>query len=437
MMTPEMIGWISIAALFVLLLLRIPIAFILAAIGFCGFWAITGIDPALRLASLVPYSAVAVHSFSVVPLFILMGHFVFHAGFATDVYRSARLWIGRFPGGLAQATVVAGAAFAAASGSGFASCATLAKVTIPEMTRFGVNRKLAFGVVAAAGTIAQMIPPSILMVMYGIITEQSVGKLLIAGIFPGLLAAFNYMVMIYIRVKRNPELAPLIRENVTWKERIISIKSIWGIAILGFLVMGGIYSGAFTPSEAGAVGAFGAFVMALAVKRLNLTNFKECLIDVARTTGMVFLIIASAFMFGRLLAVSRIPVTMSEVLVGSDVPRFWILMGVMLMYLVMGFFIDMLAAMFITLPVIFPAIVGLGYDPIWFGVLMVHLCEVALITPPFGLNLFILKGTMPGIDLKEVIQGIFPFFIVDLITLALYIAFPQIALYLPSKMMGG
>jgi C4-dicarboxylate transporter, DctM subunit len=437
MMNPETIGWISLALMFTLMLLRVPVAYLLAAVGFLGFWAISDLGPALKLASLVPYSSVAVHGFAVVPLFILMGHFVYHAGFATDVYRSARLWIGRFPGGLAQATVVAGAAFAAASGSGFASCATLARVTIPEMTRFGVNRKMAFGVVAAAGTIAQMIPPSILMVMYGIITEQSVGKLLIAGILPGLLAAANYMVMIYIRVKRNPQLAPLVEEDVSWKDRIISIKSIWGIAILGILVMGGIYSGAFTPSEAGAIGALGAFIMALAVRRLNWDNFRECLIDVARTTGMVFLIIACAFMLGRLLAISRIPTTMSEVLVNSEVHRFWILLGVMLMYIVLGFFIDMLAAMFITLPIIFPAIVGLGYDPIWFGVLMVHLCEVALITPPFGLNLFILKGTMPEADLKEVIQGVFPFFLVDLITLALYIIFPQIALLLPSLMSGG
>ena len=436
-MDPELLGWISIALLFILLFLRVPVAFVLAIIGFGGFWVLSSLGSALRLTGLVPYSAVAVHSFSVIPLFILMGHFVYHAGFATDVYRSARLWVGRLPGGLAHATVIAGAAFAAASGSGFASCATLARVTIPEMIRFGIDRRLAFGVVAATGTIAQMIPPSILMVIYAIITEQSVGKLLIAGILPGLVAAANYMILIYIRVKRNPGLAPMLKEKATWKERIVAVKSIWGIAVLATLVMGGIYAGIFTPTEAGAVGAVGAFIMALAVKRLNRTNFKECLMDVARTTGMVFLIIACAFIFGRFLAISRLPVTMSEIIVGLEVHRLWILIGVMVMYVILGFFLDMIAAMFITLPVIFPAIIDLGYDPIWFGVLMVHLCEVALITPPFGLNLFILKGTLPEVDLNEVIRGIVPFFFADLVTLAIYIAFPQLALFLPSKMMGG
>lgn len=436
-MDPQLAGVISIALLFLLLMLRVPVAFALGAVGLAGFWTVSGAVPALKIVALVPYSIASMHTFSVMPLFILMGFFVYHAGFVTDIYKSAQLWTGRIPGGLAHATVLAGAAFAAASGSAFAACATLAKITIPQMTRFGVDRKLAFGVVAASATIAQMIPPSSLIVIYGIITEQSIAKLLIAGILPGLLAATNYMVMIYIRVKINPGLVPLLQERVSWKARFMSLRSIWGIIVLFAVVMGGIYIGVFTPTEAGAVGAFCAFLIALALRKLNVSTLKNTLLDVAKTTGMLMLIIACAFIFARFMAITRIPNIISEFLVQLEVPGIWILLGVMLMYVVLGTFFDMLAAMFITLPIILPAITGLGYDPIWFGILMVHLCEVSQITPPFGLNLFVLKGTLPDADMKEVIHGITPFFIMDIVTLGMYIAFPQIILFLPSLMTGG
>jgi tripartite ATP-independent transporter DctM subunit len=416
-MDPQLMGWIGIGLLFLLLLMRTPVAFALGAVGVIGFWVVSGTGPAMKIAGMVPYSTVATYNFSVMPLFIIMGYFVYHSGFTTDIYRSARFWIGRIPGGLAHATVIAGAAFGAASGSSFASCATLAKVTIPEMIRFGIDRRLAFGVVAATGTIAAMIPPSTLMVIYGMITEQSIGKLLIAGIIPGLVAAANYMIVIYIVVKLNPKLAPRLTEKVSWKQRLISLKSSWGIITIFVFVMGGIYTGVFTPTEAGAVGAVGTFFMALALRKMN------------------FAIIACAFIFARFMAVSRLPIQMSDFLVQLEVHRIWILLSVMGMYILLGFFFDMIAAMFITLPIILPAITGLGYDPIWFGVLMVHLCEVSQITPPFGLNLFILKGTLPDANLNEVIRGIIPFFIMDIVTLAIYIAFPQLALFLPSKMM--
>jgi len=434
-MDPQLMGWVGIVLLFLLLLARTPVAFAIGAVGILGFWVVSGTGPAMKMAAIVPYSTVATYNFSVMPLFILMGYFVYHSGFTTDIYRSARLWVGRIPGGLAHATVIAGAAFGAASGSSFASCATLAKVTIPEMIRFGIDRRLAFGVVAATGTIASMIPPSVLMVIYGMITEQSIAKLLIAGILPGLVAAANYMILIYIIVKRNPKLAPMLNEKVSWKERFTSLKSSWGIITIFVFVMGGIYTGVFTPTEAGGVGAFGTFIMALALRKLNFTTLKNTLLDVARTTGMVLCIISCAFIFARFMAVSQLPIQMSDFLINLDIPSIWILLSVMGMYILLGFFFDMIAAMFITLPIILPAIIELGYDPIWFGVLMVHLCEVSQITPPFGLNIFILKGTLPDTDLKEVIQGIIPFSVMDIITLAIYIAFPQLALFLPSMMM--
>ena len=434
-MDPELIGWIGIAAVFGLLVLRVPVAFVLVLVGFLGYLAIRGVDPALRIAGMIPYAKISSYTFSVIPLFIIMGHFAFHAGFAAGLFRATQAWLGRLPGGLVQATIAGAAAFGAASGSGLATCAIVSKLAIPPMIELGVDRRLAYGTVAAAGTIAQMIPPSILMVIYGIVTETSVGKLLIAGILPGIIAAFNYMVMIYIRVKRNPNLVPLTK-GMSWKESFITLKDTWGIAMLAVLVMGGIYTGVFTPTEAGAVGAFGAFSLAVVLRKLNWENLREALISTSRTTGMVFLIISCAFVFGYFLGISRLPHQVSTFLTELEMPRLVILIGIVIMYLILGFFLDMIATMFLTLPIIMPAVIEMGYDPIWFGVIMVHLCEVALITPPFGLNLFVMKGVLPGADIGDIIAGIWPFFFVDLITLSIYIAFPQVALFLPQKMMG-
>jgi tripartite ATP-independent transporter DctM subunit len=274
------------------------------------------------------------------------------------------------------------------------------------------------------------------MVIYCIITGASLGQLLIAGILPGVLLALGFMVLTYFRVKRNPQLAPLLGEKVSWREKIRSLTNIWGIALLAILVLGGIYTGVFTPIEAGAVGACGALILALATKGQNWFELAHSLLDAAKVTATIFLIIASAFIFGYFLTITRIPTLVSEFIIGSDISPLGVLIGVMIMYLIIGMFIDMVAALFITLPVIFPAMMKLGFDPIWFGVLIVMQCEIALISPPFGLSLFIVKGVVKDVTLNEVIKGIFPFFIVDLIVLVLYIAFPQIALFLPQQMMG-
>ena len=433
-MDPQTVGWISIVLLFVLLALRVPIYLMMGVLGIAGFWVLSGSSTALKVAGLVPYTATASHDFSVMPLFVLMGHLIFHSGFTSEIYKSARLWLGHIPGGVAQATVLAGAAFGAASASSFAAVATLGKTTIPEMTRLGVDRKIAYGVVVISANLAQMIPPSVFMVIYGIIAEQSIGKLLIAGIIPGVIATIVYMVIIYIMVKRNPKLAPLIEARPSWKDRLFSLKSSWGIIVIFALVMGGIYGGVFTPTEAGAVGAFGTFVIALALRKINYNIMRDTLYDTAKTTGMILLIVATAFIFSRFLSISRLPTMLSDLLVNLDVPRIVILLGVMLMYIVLGCFLDVLAVMFITLPIILPALEALGYDLIWMGVLMVHLIGIASITPPFGLNLFILKATLPDSDLKEIFSGIFPFFIASVIVLAIYIAFPQLSLWLPSLM---
>ena len=435
-MDPETIGWIGLGAMLLLLLLRVPVAFAMALVGFFGYAAVSGWKPGLKMIGMVPYTSIATYGFSVIPLFLIMGSFAARAGLVNDLFRMARLWVGRIPGGLVHATIVAGSAYGAASGSGIAATTVLATTCVPEMRKGGVDKVLACGTVAAVGPIDQMIPPSILMVIYCIITGASLGQLLIAGILPGILLAAGFMIMVYVRVKRNPALAPLMEEKVTWRQRFISLKNIWGILLLAGIVLGGIYSGIFTPTEAGAIGAFGAFLMALVTKGQNRREVGQSLLDAARGTAMIFMIIAGAFIFGYFLTMTRIPSNVSAFVTGLDVAPIFILIAVMLMYLVLGMFVDMVAALFITLPIIFPAMVKLGFDPIWFGVLIVMQCEIALISPPFGLSLFIVKGVVKDITMNEVIRGIVPFFLVDLLVLILYIAFPQIALFLPQMMMG-
>ena len=428
------IGYFMLVAMIAVLFMGLPVAFGLLLVGIVGYWLLGGFDRTLTILGIVPYEKVSNYTLSVVPLFILMGHLAYQAGFAGSMYGTAQKWIGHLPGSAAQATVLGGAAFGAACGSGLASCATLGKICIPVMRKMGIDDKLALGCVAAVGGLAQMIPPSILMVIYAVITDQSVAKLLIAGILPGMTAAACFMLLIYIMVKRNPRLAPVPMEAVPWKERLIALKDSWGIAMLGFIVMGGIYSGVFTPTEAGALGAFGAFFLGLLTRRLKFRNFLEAIMESTKTTAMIFLIIAAAMVFGNFLGISRIPVMVSDFILGLQMPRFFVLLGVLILYIVAGMFIDMLAFAFLTLPIIYPAITALGYDPLWFGVITVFMFELALITPPFGLNLFILRGMVPGIAMGDVIRGAFPFILIDVVILAIYVGFPKLSTWLPSLM---
>ncbi|MBM4764998.1 TRAP transporter large permease subunit [Bacillus sp. B15-48] len=432
-LNPEMIGWIGIVVLLVLLLLRIPVAFVLAFVGFTGYWLIAGPQAAFKIAGIVPYSTMANYSFSVVPLFLLMGYFAFHAGFATDMFKTGKIWLGHIPGGLGHATILGGAAFGAVSGSGIASTATIARITTPEMVNNGVNKSLAYGIVASAGPLASMIPPSMIMVIYAIITESSIAKLFVAGILPGLLIALLYILMVWIRVKINPDLAPPVQKT-PFKERIISLKYTWGLLVLGFIIIGGIYTGLFTPTEAGGIGAFAAFIMALLLKRINRKVMKESLIETIKTTSMVFLIVVGSMIFGYFLGITRIPTMLSDLLTTLPVAPIVIIIGVVILYLILGMFIDMISAMFLTLPIIFPTIINLGYDPIWFGIVIVFLTEVALVTPPLGLSLFVIKGAVPDSDIKEIIRGSIPFIAIDIVILVLLIAFPEITLFLPNKM---
>lgn len=425
-----------LGVLLVLLLLRVPVAYLFALTGLVGYMLISGSKAAFNMAGMTMFSSISLYGFSVVPMFLLMGYFAFHAGIISSLFDSAKKWVGHVPGGLAQATVIGGAGFGAVSGSGLASTATLARITIPEMIRSGVDPRLAYGVVASAGPLAQMIPPSIMMVMYAIIAEQPIGKLLIAGIMPGLLTATVYMLLIYVMVKRQPNLAPSI-PKVPWKERFRSLNQLYAFGILGISIIAGIYTGFFTPNEAGAVGAFVALLLLIFMGKFNMNVLKNSVLETVKTTSMVFLIVASSFVFGYFLGITRIPTNISEFLTNLPVPAHVILIGIIIMYLILGMFVDMLAAMFLTLPIILPAVEALGFDMVWFGVLMVFLAEVALVTPPFGISLFIIKGTIPESDLKDIIRGSLPFIAADLVVIALLVLFPEIVTFLPNLMKGS
>ncbi len=430
---PATIGWICIAVVFIVLIVGIPVAMTMGIVGFIGFWAINGFEPALGIMAIVPFSGASVYALTVIPFFIFMGNVAYRAGFGSDIFRLAQSWLSRIPGGLLHATVAGCAVFGAICGSGLAGAATMGRIAIPELFKHGYDRALSIGAVAASGTLAMMIPPSILMVVYALITNQSVGKMLIAGIVPGIITAASYSFMIAIRIKRNPALGPALM-RVGWSERARAVRNFWPVLLLIFIVIGGIYTGVFTPTEAAGVAAAVTLVLGFVLRRLNIQKFFDSVVDTMRLNAMLFLIMTCANIFGVVLATSRIPNTLSDSIVSLDLHRFVVLAAIMGMYLIIGTFFDMLAAMFITLPIIFPLIIKLGYDPVWFGVLIVHLCQVALITPPYGLNLFILKAVAPDSNMREVIRGATYFIMMDVFVLVLYMLFPQIILFLPNSM---
>jgi tripartite ATP-independent transporter DctM subunit len=432
-MDPLWMGLLGLGVLFVLVILGMRIAFATALVGFLGLCALKNVTVASKVLGFLPHGIVAHYSLSVIPLFIIMGYYAFYAGLTDDIFFTARQWFGHYPGGLAITTVFGCAGFAACTGASTASAAVMGRVAIPEMTKYGYHPRLAAGVVAASGTLASLIPPSVILVIYGIITEQSVGKLLIAGFIPGVVSAAIYAGMIYVRVKISPELGQT-QPAASWKERFLSLKGTWGILCIIFLIMGGIYSGIFTPTEAGAAGAFGAFLLALGMRRLTKERFKESLLETGRTTIMIFSIVVGVLIFVRFLALSGLPNRMSEIVLLLPLPPLLVLMLILMIYVFLGMFLDAIGMMMLTLPLIFPAVVALGFDPIWFGIILVKMCEICLITPPVGLNVYVVHSVAPEIPLEEIFRGVLPFVAMDILTVGLLIMFPQIITFLPSLM---
>jgi tripartite ATP-independent transporter DctM subunit len=435
-MEPLFVGCVALAVMVLLIILGMRIAFVAPLVAFGGIAALKGWKVAFSLAGYLPHGIAAHYSLSVIPLFIIMGYLGFFSGLTRDIFHTARHWFGHLPGGMAIATTYGCAGFAACTGSSVASAAVMGKMAIPEMRKYGYHPGFAAGAVAAGGTIATLIPPSVPLVIYGIITEQSVGFLLMAGFLPGILSAVIYAFMIQIRVKLKPSLAPPL-EKSPWKNRILSLKNTWGMVAILTLMLGGIYTGIFTPTEAGGAGAAGVFFMGLLTRRMDLEKFKLALLDTGRATVMIFAIIVGILIFIRFLALTGLPAAFSEVVVALPVPRIFILGGILGLFVFLGMFLDLIGMMLLALPIVFPPVIALGYDPIWFGVIVVKMGEICLITPPVGLNVYVVNSVAPDISSQTIFKGIIPFLCMDFLTLGVLIAFPQIVTYLPSLMMKG
>jgi len=425
--------WIVIGLVMVggLLVLRMPIGVSLIFAGTVGFAMIRGLITTLETLGSRLFDIGSGYEVSAVPLFLLMGYLASAAGITQDVYHAARAWFGHVKGSLVLATTFAAAGFGACCGSTTSSTAVFAKVAIPEMLRFKVNRKLAAGCVATVGTLAGMIPPSINLIVFGILSRQSIPKLLIAGFIPGIMTALAYSVMIYVKVNRNPELAPSL-PRFPWPERIRSIRGIWGVIGLGGLVMGGIFVGIFTPTEAGAIGAAGAFVLALARRKLSPRMIRDVFINTAQTTSVLFITLVGALIFSSFLAMCGSTTAIANFLIGLDASPLVIVSGYMLLLILLGCVIDPISMMFLTVPIIVPPLLKVGIDPIWIGILVAKTLEIGAITPPFGINAFMLKSVVPEFSLPEIFRGIWWFLQVEFITLVILILFPAISTWLPS-----
>jgi len=432
-MSPVIIGIIGIVLLFILLALRMPIALIMALVGFAGFSYLVSPAAAFRVVAKDLYYTFASYSLTVIPLFVWMGFLAFHSGIGTKLYTAAYKLVGHIGGSLAMATQMACAIFGAVCGSNTATAATMGAISLPEMRRYKYDDSLATASVAAGGALGVLIPPSVIFIVYGVATQQSIGKLFIAGIFPGFLLMLLYMATIYILTRRNPNLGPP-GPVVSWRERLTSLTGgIWEILIVFALSIGGLFAGWFTPTEAGAVGAFGVLAVTLAERRLSWQGFKKSLVDTTRTTALIMFLVAGAVIFGRFMAVSRIPFEMAVWAGELPFPPFVIMGIILFIYLILGCFIDALALILLTIPIFYPVVVTtLGYDPIWFGVIIVMVVAMGVITPPVGMNVYIIKGVAKDVPLETIFRGIWPFLGALIICIALLIAFPQIATFLPS-----
>ncbi len=439
MIDPFDAGLISVAVTITLVLLGVRIGYASGVVGMLGLAYLRGWEPGTGLAGALAYSEVSHYSLSVLPMFILIGYLAFFAGLTQGAFAAARAWFGWLPGGLAVATVFATAGFAAVSGASTATAAVFSRVAIPEMLKYGYDKRLAAGVVAAGGTLASLIPPSAILVIYAIIVEQSVGALLLAGFIPGGISALVYAGVIVFRCKMWPQLGAPIR-GTTWNERIRATPGAFPIIIVVAIILGGIYSGWITPTETGAAGAAVIFLMALMRKvrtgtGMTRDDLGEALMETSKITVMIFTIIWGVLIYVRFLGFTGLPDHFAQWISSLEIHRMFIFLMILGVYIILGMFIDGIGMLLLTLPVVYPAIVVLGFNPIWFGIILVKMIEIGLVTPPIGLNCFVVNGVRPDIPLSEVFKGIWPFVLADLITVGFLIAFPGIVLYLPETMM--
>jgi tripartite ATP-independent transporter DctM subunit len=432
-MSPEWIGFIGILVMLFLLTMRMPIGIAMLLVGSVGFAILNGPQQALMALGTYPYSYAAYYDLAVIPLFVLMGNLAAVSGMGRALFEAAYAWVGHWRGGLASATIVSCAGFAAVSGSSVASAVTMGKVCLPEMKRYKYDDGLATGAVAAGGTLGILIPPSTAFIVYAILTEQSIGRLLLAGILPGLLLTALFVAAIAIVTYLRPEQGPA-GPRASMRERWSTLGRAGPMMFVVVFTIGGIYMGMFTPAEAAAVGAFMALIYAWWNGSLTLKTLESVLLDTIKTTSMVFLILIGALVFGPFLALSQLPMRVADLLSGLDLNAFVILAIIMLIYVALGMFLEGFSMLVLTLSIVIPIVKALGFDLIWFGVLMVIVLELGLITPPVGINVFVVKGLVPDVPLSTVFRGITPFFIAMVVCVILLTIFPQIALYLPNSM---
>ena len=430
-MSPETTGIAGIVLLLFLFLLRMPVAFAMAFAGFIGFAYLSGIESAFTLLAHDIFETLSSYPLSVIPLFILMGSFAFASGISQRLYTTSYTWVGQLKGGLTVATVIACSGFAAICGSTAATAATMGKIALPEMKKYGYDDELATGTVAAAGTLGILIPPSTVLIVYGILTEESIGKLFVAGILPGFLLSLFFIATVIVLCLRNPDIGPP-GPQTTWKQKLRATTGIIEAVLLFLLTIGGLFLGWFSPTQAGAIGAFGALAIGVMRRRLRLKIAIEAAKDGLRTACMVLFIITGATVFGHFLAISNIPFVLAEWVGGLPIPPIAVMAVMIFIYFIGGFFMDSMALIVVTIPIFFPVVMKLGFDPIWFGVIIVLVGEMGVITPPVGVNVFVIKGIAPDIPLRRIFRGILPFLVALIILTVLMTVFPKIATFLPG-----
>ncbi|AQQ08058.1 C4-dicarboxylate ABC transporter permease (plasmid) [Roseibium algicola] len=434
-------GLLGFAAVLVLVLLRVPIAFAMGFVGMIGFMIESGYRASISMTARLIIDTSQDYGLSVVPLFILMGLFVNKAGISRELYAASNAFLGHFRGGLAMATIVACGGFAAISGSSLATAATMSKVAMPEMRRFGYADKLSTASIAAGGTLGILIPPSVILVIYGLLTETSIGKLFVAGIIPGLLGVVLYLVAVQFTVWRDPEAGPA-GERINLSGRLSALKDVWAVLLLFFLVIGGLYGVfdvppinlSFSPTEAAGMGAMGAFLIALARRRLSLADALEALRETAMTAASLFAVLIGAWIFSNFVNIAGLPTALSDMVTAYNLPP-WMVMGlILLIYIALGCVFESLSMLLLTVPIFFPVVTGLGYDPIWFGIIVVVVTEISLITPPVGLNVFVLRAVVGDVPTATIFKGVTPFWMVDIIRLIILLTLPGLVLLLPNQM---
>jgi len=423
-------GLLGFAAMFVLMALRVPIAVAMGLVGLVGF-ALMRSWPAAFSSAAGEFTDIGAYTLSVVPLFVLMGNFVTRAGMSRDLYQAAYAFIGHRRGGLSLSTIAACAGFGAICGSSLATTATMARVAMPEMQRFNYSPAFAAGSVCAGATLGILIPPSVILVIYGIMTEQSIGALFAAGVIPGLVAMGFYMLAAVWVTRRHPEYGPP-GDKATWAQRRAALRSIWGVALLFALVMGGMYGGLFTPTEAAGVGAMGGFIFAWARGALTWAGLRDVLVESARTSAMLFIIVIGASLFANFLNFTDMPNALKAFVSGFGLHPIVVIVAICLVYVVLGTAMESLSMMLLTVPIFFPLVTSLGFDPIWFGILVVCVIEISLITPPVGMNIFVLSSVMPQVPTTTIWRGVMPFVAADIVRMGVLIAFPALTLFLPK-----